>query len=195
MKTINLKKSHTLYANMLPGILLAMAASSCLSESDDESKSTKISIGNDVPAFTADVTLTDTADWRYCAQGNYAYDSQSAIGRRGVVVFFHTLCNDCRRELPVIQAFYDKVKADSTISLVCISRAESNSEVLQYWDQQRFTLPVSPQPDRRIYEMFASSVIPRTYIIDRRGKVTNIFTDRDTLTVERLEEVVRHAAG
>ena len=193
MKVKQLQKSPKLYANMPLGMLLLLSVSSCLSES--ENNPTILSVGQAVPAFAANVTLTDSADWRFSASGSYIYDSQLTVGRQGVYVFFHTSCGDCRRELPVIQAFYDKVKTDSTISLVCISRAEADDEVMKYWQQQGFTLPVSPQPDRRIYEMFASSVIPRTYITDRRGKVTNIFTDSDTLTVERLEKVVRLAAG
>ena len=193
MKDRKLTNGPTTYVNMPLGILVMLFMSSCLSESDDNSAA--VSIGQAVPQFKTNVALTDSADWRYNTSRNYIFDSQLALGRRGVYVFFHTSCRDCQRELPVIQAFYDKVKADSTISLVCISRAEAEDEVMNYWQQQGFTLPVSPQPDRRIYEMFASSVIPRTYITDRRGKVTNIFTDSDTLTVGQLEEVVRLAAG
>lgn len=83
-----------------------------------------------------------------------------------VIVFFNTDCPDCRRELPELQKRYDEnqllPESDRDI-YICIAREEGEADIVGYWEANHLTLPVSPQPDRRIYSLFASVGIPRIF--------------------------------
>lgn len=85
-----------------------------------------------------------------------------------LIVFFNTDCPDCQRDLPQIQSLYDDIQQDEMLSrntcLVCIAREEAAPQVRDYWTAHRFTMPVSSQSDRRVYNMFASAGIPRVYL-------------------------------
>ncbi len=92
-----------------------------------------------------------------------------------VIVFFNTDCPDCRRELPEIQKRYDEnqmlPESDRDI-YICIAREEGEADIVNYWEANHLTLPVSPQPDRRIYSLFASVGIPRIFYA-RDGRIIN----------------------
>ena len=53
---------------------------------------------------------------------------------------------------------------------ICIAREEGEADIVAYWEANHLTLPVSPQPDRRIYSLFASVGIPRVFYA-RDGKI------------------------
>ncbi|MDE7351401.1 MAG: redoxin domain-containing protein [Muribaculaceae bacterium] len=92
-----------------------------------------------------------------------------------VIVFFNTTCSDCRRELPIMQKQYEanqKLPERERSIYICISRAEGAADVERYWTENHLSLPVSAQPDRRIYSMFASIGIPRIFHA-KDGLITN----------------------
>lgn len=94
-------------------------------------------------------------------------------GRPCVIVFFNTGCGDCRRELPAVQKVYDEFK--DRVNFVCIGREEPYESVLSFWKFMGLTMPVSPQPDRTIYNLFAQRGIPRTYMCNEEGRIVHTF--------------------
>ena len=89
-----------------------------------------------------------------------SYDAQL------IIVFFNTTCSDCRRELPILQKQYEEnlqLPDGEQSTYICISREEGAADVERYWAENNLTLPVSSQPDRRIYSLFASIGIPRIF--------------------------------
>lgn len=91
--------------------------------------------------------------------------TESLRGKKSVIVFFDTNCKDCRAALPQIQAAYDEaLKTDEAVTYLCISREEPSWEIQQYWQENNLTLPFSAQTDRKVYNLFASSIIPRIYV-------------------------------
>ena len=109
-----------------------------------------------------------------------------------LIVFFNTSCSDCRKELPVIQRFYDE---NPKYPVVCISREENEMSVSKYWESEGLTLPFSPQADRTVYNMFALTLIPRIYVIDKAANVAAIFTDNPLVDYATLYETVRRTDG
>ncbi len=110
-----------------------------------------------------------------------------------VVMFFHTECPDCRLVLPCVQRLYDTY-ASQGVRFALISREEEAASVAAYWAEQSFTMPYSPQPDRKVYELFAYKRVPRIYVSDSVGTVRYIFTDNpipdDEVLSEALSQVV-----
>lgn len=62
------------------------------------------------------------------------------------------------------------------VKFVLISREEGNETISSYWIAQGFTMPYSAQEDRRVYELFAKTRVPRVYLC-KNGKIEAVFTD------------------
>ena len=75
------------------------------------------------------------------------------------------------------------------IPFVLISRAEGRADVAAYWKETGLTLPYSAREDREIYDMFASSRIPRIYLC-KDGTIRRVFTDSPVPTAEELSSAI-----
>lgn len=116
--------------------------------------------------------------------------SKDFKGSGGVIVFFNTDCPDCRKELEVVQQVYEKCQEEeNNIRFLCISRNQDLSSVASYWRKNNLTIPYSGQSDNKIYLLFASSIIPRIYIVSPSLVITHSFTE-DT-TYEKLMEAIK----
>lgn len=111
-----------------------------------------------------------------------------------VVMFFHTSCPDCRQVLPEMQKIYDEY-ASEKVRIVLIGREESKEEIESFWKDKGFKMPYSAQNDRKVYEKFAQTRIPRVYINEKGGIIRYIFTDTPNPSYDdikyALEDVIR----
>ena len=62
------------------------------------------------------------------------------------------------------------------VSFALISREETDETISPYWQSNGYTMPYSAQSDRKVYELFAQTRVPRVYIC-KDGVIKNIFTD------------------
>ena len=72
--------------------------SSCITDDDDDRGDFALVAGDALPQFS--VEMSDGG----------MLNTQSFSGKVGVIVFFHTDCPDCQKELPVIQKFMIHIK-------------------------------------------------------------------------------------
>lgn len=168
--------------HFIPVLLVILTFFSC--SSDDEPGPeviNRVQVGDRVPAFT----VSDD-------QGN-TFSSEQFIGKRSLLVFFHTGCGDCQRELPLAQQAYAELSAEEGYQVITIARAESANRVNQYWTENGFTMPKYLDPDRSVYSLFANSMVPRFYIIDSEGKVTWMAVERTNVTAEQLIDLIRNS--
>ena len=86
-----------------------------------------------------------------------------------------------------MEQVYRDCRQDSLWQLICIGRSEGTATVRRYWQQNQFTMPVSPQPDRLIYERFAYSGVPMLYVVNGRNIIRAIFDDQNMATYEELK--------
>ena len=161
------------HVNLMCNLMLSASCVACMS--DGKTDFFSVSEGSKVPPFTVSIAVTDSADWRYdCID---IFDSSVPSGPCRIILFFDTKCSDCRKELPSVQEFYDRIKSNENAMLVCVSRGQQEDEILDYWKSNNLTLPYSAQPDRSIYELFASEGIPRIYLVDSDGIVRRVYND------------------
>lgn len=149
--------------------------SGCILEK--EHKSSDIQTGDPLPAFK--VVMND---------GTVITDDDLKKGV-SIVMFFHTSCPDCQQALPRVQAIYDEY-APKGLGFALISREESSSDIDDYWKNNSLNMPYSAQSDRKVYNKFASSRIPRIYISDENGIVRYIFTDDPVPSYDELKSAV-----
>ena len=145
------------------GFLVAMLSllfAACVGEDEPENgeEGTRVRVGDTVPAFT--VSLDD---------GSVFTAPDDLLGHETVLVFFTTTCPDCLAALPRWQKEYEAGRR-----IVCISRAESAADVAAYWEANALTMPYAAVADRSVYNLFAKSLIPRTYTVSATGVVTAI---------------------
>lgn len=148
--------------------------SSCITDDDEEDF--YLVPGDSVPQFS--VRMND--------EDGTTLGTQDLMGKVGVIVFFHTDCPDCQKELPVIQRVYDTYKDRPDVLLLCISRAESSAEIRSYWEKHSITLPFSAQEDDGVFSLFASRTIPRVFISDRDAVIRSVYTDDPLATYEQI---------
>lgn len=102
---------------------------------------------------------------------------------RGQVVlltFWASWCPTCQAEMQVVGEQIIERFADAPFTFLPVSRAESRDEVLAYMEQEGYTFPVGLDPDGQIYGLYATSYIPRHYVIDPDGTVVYQSVDYDT---------------
>ena len=149
-------------------MLLCLLMTGCSSIEDDNEVTERVNVGDRVPLFTVDVVN----------DGVHSTFSTAQLTGETVIVFFNTTCPDCQRDLPKLNQYYLKHKVDEGFQMVAISRAEGEEDVAAYWKDNGLQIPYSAQNDRRIYELFASSVIPRIYFVSAQGIVTRVFIEK-----------------
>lgn len=112
--------------------------------------------------------------------------NESLKGNISLVMFFHTSCPDCQQALPRVQDIYNEY-LQKGVSFALIGRECGKAEIEAYWSENGLNMPYSAQNDRGVYNIFASSRIPRIYISDENGTVRYIFTDDPVATLEDLK--------
>lgn len=157
------------FSFLLSLLLAIIVLTSCIAEKNSQPADTGnvIEIGAPLPDFEV-TTLSGEVI------------SGAELRRKpAIVCFFHTGCGDCQRELPLLEQLYKNY--GSLYPFVCIGREQEATEVAVYWKDNALTLPVAPQPDRKVYSLFARHTIPRIYMTDEKGIVRAQFIESATL--------------
>ena len=143
-------------------LLIAMTAMlfSCIK---DKQPGNDLVVGSRVPDFT--VVMNDGS----------TLSSESLRKGLSCIVFFYTGCPDCQKTLPAVQRMFEEYSVRG-VSFALISREETDETVSPYWQSNGYTMPYSAQSDRKVYELFAQTRVPRVYIC-KDGVIMNIFTD------------------
>ncbi len=158
--------------------LLAVILSACVAEPEGEN----VKIGGVAPDFSVEVFSGGVFS------SSRTISLSSMKGKPVVLVFFNTSCPDCREELAEVQKLYD-LRGDDA-GFLCVARSENLESVEAYWTDNELTLPVAPQNDSRIYNLYARSIIPRTYILDSKGIIVATFSDSPVADFSSLNRII-----
>ena len=145
---------------LLPWLLIGCVVDDEQNEADPDASSI-VRVGDRLPDFSVEVID---------GSSRTLFDSNSVEGPT-VIVFFHTTCKDCQRELPELNDYYLRHRQEPGFRMVAIAREESEESIANYWQQHNLSIPYSPQTDRQIYLLFATMYIPRVYICSAQGIV------------------------
>ena len=131
-----------------------------------------VRVGDHLPSFSVEVID---------GINRYTFSSEVLTGPT-VIVFFNTSCSDCQRELPVLNDYYLQHRSESGFQMVAIAREETEESIRAYWEANNLSIPYSPQNDRSVYNLFATTTIPRVYFCSQTGLITWIGIERFTLS-------------
>lgn len=150
---------------LLLAVFIATMIQGCITE--DDPVNIGVDTGDELPQFTVQLDNGATVS------------TSSLIGKIAVIEFFNTGCRDCQEGLPAVNKLYEVYKEDPNIMIFAISREENSESIEIFWKEHGFILPYSAQSDRTVYNLFATTGIPRTYIADESGKIIATFGDSD----------------
>ena len=147
-------------------IMNANAQDSIDTKEKTEQETTIVKVGDMAPDFT--VEMLDGRSLKL----------SEMKGKVVLVVFWATWCGSCMEEFKEIpEKIVKRFEGKEDFIFVPISRGEDRETVQKKMNQLRrvgIVFPVGLDPDKKIYESYASLFIPRNFLIDREGKV--VFT-------------------
>jgi len=116
---------------------------------------------DDAKRQNADFTLTDL-------QGK-SWHLRDLKGKVVLVNFWATWCPPCRKEMPDLQALYDKYKEQGLVVLSISD--EEVAKVSPFIAQRKISYPVLLDPGHKVAEEFVVEGIPKSFVYDREGKL------------------------
>ena len=169
-------KQVTLILTVLCALL---CGSGCIK---DKVEGVEVKVGDSLPDFSVEMN-----------DGTVVSD-ESLKGSVSFVMFFHTTCPDCQKTLPVVNDIYN-IYVSKGVRFALISREQDEMDILTYWSEKAYDMPFSAQPDKTIYNKFATSRIPRIYISDKDGIIRYIYTDNPVPDYESLDQAIKALTG
>jgi peroxiredoxin len=114
---------------------------------------------------------------------------QALHGKVVMVNFWATWCQPCRKEMPDLDALYQKLKNQGLV-ILGIS-AEDASKVKQLLAEKNVSYPILLDPGRKVNEQFRIAGIPKSFVYDRGGKL--VAQAIDMRTQKQFLEMLAHA--
>ncbi len=139
----------------------AMIVTSCINdEKHTHENTTLVNVGDMAPDFT--VELLDGGSTTL----------SSLHGEVVMLIFFSTECPDCQNQFAEIQRMV--AEKEPSFKILAISREESAEATEQFRQKYGITFDVGIDPDRKIYDRYATLFVPRNFLISPKGRVEAI---------------------
>lgn len=145
---------------------------------DEAEAATLVKVGDQAPDFV--VTMFDG-------------EKIALSSLRGKVVwlnFWATWCPPCRQELARVGTDVIDRFAGRDLVFLPLSRGESREEVAAFREKTGYAFPMGLDPQREIYDRYASNFIPRNFLIGRDGKVVSASVGYDPEEFDALLQTV-----
>lgn len=139
-------------------VAVAMAATACVSENlPSKEESSKVYEGDMAPKFSTtllDGTEVSLDDYR---------------GAPLLLIMFDCGCPDCKMLLDDLHSAIER--GESVPAILAIGRDSDAALIEQYRADNGYTIAMAPDPDRMVYGLYASTYVPRAYLVDRTGRI------------------------
>ena len=99
-------------------------------------------------------------------------------GKVVLVNFWATWCPPCRREMPDMEALYQRFGPHGLV-ILAISDQDAG-KVAPFIAAQKYTYPILLDPGRKVHQLFGVEGIPKSFLYDRNGKLVAEAIDRRT---------------
>jgi peroxiredoxin len=136
-------------------------------------ESSIVVVGDEAPDFTATLLSGESV-------------SLAALrGEEVLLVLFSHECPDCKMFLDDMQA--SKSEFDELgVRILAIERDGDAEEVAAYMAENGYEFDVAVDDNRTIYNLYATTYVPRAYLIDREGVVVCATIEYDASYVAQL---------
>ena len=155
-----------LFCNIIVSIL-ALVFTGCgtpvIEDLPSYEESSLVKEGDKAPSFTAtllDGTVVSLADY----QGEYVM----------LILFSHT-CPDCRMLLDELQGLINSEV--QMPSILAVGRDATEEELREYSAAAGYTVAMVADADRMIFNLYATTYVPRVYLIDPQGVIEKMYIE------------------
>jgi peroxiredoxin len=99
-------------------------------------------------------------------------------GKVVLVNFWATWCPPCRKEMPDMQALYERFSPRGLVILAISD--ETPEKVEPFIAAKKYTYSILLDPGRKVQQLFSVNGIPKSFLYDRDGKLVTQAIDRRT---------------
>lgn len=167
-----------LIAAIAAAVLLLPGCGGRTRQNAEPDATTLVRVGDKAPDFTVEMfdrSKTTLSDLR---------------GKVVLVNFWATWCPPCRQELARVQTdMIDRFVGEDFVFLP-ISRGETRETVAEFREKQGYSFPMGLDPQRSVYDRYATNFIPRNFLIDRSGKVVLVSVGYEPEEFEQLLQAI-----
>jgi peroxiredoxin len=104
------------------------------------------------------------------------WDFKALRGKVVLVNFWATWCPPCRREMPDMQALYQRFSPRGLVILAISD--EDAGKVEPFLAAQKYTYSILLDPGRKVNQLFGVGGIPKSFLYGRDGKLVTQAIDR-----------------
>ena len=120
----------------------------------------------------SDFTLKDLA--------GESWQLKALKGKVVLVNFWATWCPPCRKEMPDLEALYNRFRGEGLVILAISD--EEEPKVQDFINTQKYTYPILLDPGDLVNKRFRIQGIPKSLVYDRTGKLVAQASDMRTIT-------------
>ncbi|MDR3692478.1 MAG: TlpA disulfide reductase family protein [Fimbriimonas sp.] len=124
--------------------------------------------------------IRESADFTLQDISGKSWTLSSLKGKVVLVNFWATWCPPCRKEMPDMEALYNRFK-DQGLIVLAISD-ETIDKVRPFIADHKYTYPILLDPGRKINTLYSVDGIPKSFIYNRKGKLAAQAIDMRTMS-------------
>ncbi|MDR0269101.1 thiol-disulfide oxidoreductase ResA [Paenibacillus sp.] len=113
-------------------------------------------------------------------------------GKAIVLNFWGTWCGPCVKEMPALQAEWEKWKGKDVV-VIGINAGEDKMAVENFANSMNVSFPVLLDPDKEVVSKYGISPLPTTFFVSKNGKISKIHLGQLDLAAldKEIEELVK----
>jgi len=146
--------------------LVGLLAYGLMSKAEDDSIEQAVARGDFPPAPSATLPVLG------------GDSTQSVAGLRGKVVvlnFWASWCVPCRTEAPILERAHKRLTASGAGTVLGVTYNDSAPASLRFAEQTGMSFPSVRDVGTKLAERYGTNRIPETFVIDRAGRVVDVF--------------------
>ena len=97
----------------------------------------------------------------------------TSVGKPTIVNLWAAWCEPCRTELPAIQQFADR--AGDRVKVIGVATADSHASAQSFIEDNKLTMTMLEDPDRRLLTAVHRSALPATLFITADGTLAFVY--------------------
>ena len=119
-------------------------------------------VNQKITSFTLKNTQNETIDFEIFRQNKVV-----------LLNFWATWCKPCTDELPLLEKLHQHYKADG-FTVLAINIDDDVESAHKMIENLKLTLPIAFDREQSVVEQFHITIMPTTYLIDRKGKIRHL---------------------